>query len=137
MKKKPKLGQHFLIDPSASAAIADALGDVAGETVIEIGPGEGAITEILAARTRRLIAVELDRDLASRLRARFPVIEIVEADILSVDLSALRTDNGKFRVIGNLPYYITSPILMRLFDRRPADRDVLVHGRDFRGSEKS
>lgn len=117
MKKKPKLGQHFLIDPSASAAIADALGEVSGETVIEIGPGEGAITEILAARTRRLIAVELDRDLTSRLRARFPAIEIVEADILSVDLSAFRTDRGNLRVIGNLPYYITSPILMRLFEQ--------------------
>jgi 16S rRNA (adenine1518-N6/adenine1519-N6)-dimethyltransferase len=117
LKKKPKLGQHFLVDPSASAAIADALGDISGKTVVEIGPGEGAITEILAARARRLIAVELDRELALRLRARFPAIEIVEADILSVDLSELRTDSGKLLVIGNLPYYITSPILMRLFEQ--------------------
>lgn len=117
MKKKPKLGQHFLVDPSASAAIAAALGDVSRETVVEIGPGEGAITEILAARARRLIAVELDRDLASRLRARFPAIAIIEADILSLDLSTFRTGSSKLRLIGNLPYYITSPILMRLFEQ--------------------
>lgn len=96
--------------------IADALGDVSRQTVVEIGPGAGAITGILAPRARRLIAVELDRDLASRLRAQFPAIEVIEADILTVDLNALRVDEEKLRIVGNLPYYITSGILLHLFE---------------------
>lgn len=115
MKRKPKLGQNFLVDPAASIAIVDSLGDISHQTVIEIGPGAGAITEILASRAGRLIAIELDRDLASRLRAQLPKIEIVEADILTVNFSALRNDREKLRVVGNLPYYITSPILLHLF----------------------
>ena len=69
--KKPKLGQNFLVDDAARNAIADALGDVSARTVIEIGPGHGAITAILAARCRRLIAIELDPALAAELRFRF------------------------------------------------------------------
>ena len=115
MKRKPKLGQHFLIDPAASIAIADSLGDISHQTVIEIGPGAGAITEILASRAYRLVAIELDRDLASRLRAQLPSIQVVEADILTVDLNALRSGGEKLHVVGNLPYYISSPILLHLF----------------------
>jgi 16S rRNA (adenine1518-N6/adenine1519-N6)-dimethyltransferase len=116
LKQKPKLGQNFLIDPAASLAIADALGDLSTETVVEIGPGAGAITEILASRVRRLVAIELDRELASRLRIQFPAIEVVEADILTVNLAALCPQGEKLRVVGNLPYYITSGILLHLFD---------------------
>jgi 16S rRNA (adenine1518-N6/adenine1519-N6)-dimethyltransferase len=116
LKQKPKLGQNFLVDPAARLAIADALGDLLDETVIEIGPGAGAITEILAPRTQRLVAIELDRELASRLRTTFPAIEVVEADILTVNLDAFRKDAGKLRVVGNLPYYITSGILLHLFE---------------------
>jgi 16S rRNA (adenine1518-N6/adenine1519-N6)-dimethyltransferase len=86
--------------------------------VIEIGPGHGAITSILAARCRRLIAIELDPALAAELRFRFraaPQVGIVEADILDVDLAALIPPSESADVVGNLPYYITSPILMRLF----------------------
>lgn len=115
MKRKPKLGQNFLVDPAACLTIADALGDVSHHTVVEIGPGAGAITQILARRARRLIAVELDRDLSSRLRAEFPAVEVVEADFLTIDLSSLRTGDEKLRIVGNLPYYITSPILLHLF----------------------
>ena len=116
MKRKPKLGQNFLVDPAACLAIADALGNVSHHTVVEIGPGAGAITQILVRRARRLVAIELDHGLASRLRAEFPAVEVVEADILAVDLSALRTGEEKLRVVGNLPYYITSPILLHLFE---------------------
>jgi len=116
LKQKPKLGQNFLVDPAACLAIADALGDVSAQTVVEIGPGAGAITGILAARAHRLFAIELDRNLASRLRTEFPAVEVVEADILSVDLDALRSGSEKLRIVGNLPYYITSPILLRLFE---------------------
>ncbi|MGH3381207.1 MAG: rRNA adenine N-6-methyltransferase family protein, partial [Actinoallomurus sp.] len=69
MSRKPKLGQHFLVDDSARQHIADALGDVSQRTVIEIGPGHGAITSVLAPRCRRLIAIELDPALAAELRA--------------------------------------------------------------------
>ena len=116
--RKPKLGQNYLIDEAARQSIADALGDTSARTVIEIGPGHGAITSILAARCRRLIAIELDPALAAELRFRFrnePQVEIVEADVLEVDFAALVLPGETADVVGNLPYYITSPILMRLF----------------------
>lgn len=118
MLRKPKLGQNFLMDDVARHAIADALGDISARTVIEIGPGHGAITSILADRCRRLIAIELDRALAAELRFRFreqPQVEILEADILDVDFAALLPSGEIADVVGNLPYYITSEILLRLF----------------------
>lgn len=117
MKHKPKLGQNFLVDAGAARRIAEALGDITTQTVVEIGPGHGAITGLLAERAGRLICVELDRALAAELRFRYrdaSNVEILEADILTVDLSALRPDGGKLRVVGNLPYYITSDILLHL-----------------------
>lgn len=128
---KPKLGQHFLAAESYAAQIVDALGDVSQHTVLEIGPGRGILTSLLAKRTRRLIAVELDRVLAAQLRLRFGMyanVEVIEADILSVDFDSLfgpKPGLGRpgiefkpqpARVVGNLPYYITSEILLRLFD---------------------
>jgi 16S rRNA (adenine1518-N6/adenine1519-N6)-dimethyltransferase len=118
MMRKPKLGQNFLIDDEARNAIADALGALGERTVIEIGPGHGAITAILAARCRRLIAIEVDPALAAELRFRFreePQVEVVEADVLDVDFAALLQQDESADVVGNLPYYITSPILLRLF----------------------
>lgn len=118
-QKKPKLGQNFLVNFQACAAIADALGDLSQRTVVEIGPGRGAITEMLAARARRLIAIELDRELAPLLRERFAhrqQVSILEMDVLDVDFNALREGDEKLAVVGNLPYYITSDILLRLFE---------------------
>lgn len=118
MPKKPKLGQNFLVDDQARQRIADALGDVTGCNVIEIGPGHGAITELLAMRAGRLIALELDRALAAELRFRFreqPHVTIVEADVLKTDFSGLLAVGEAFDVVGNLPYYITSDILLHLF----------------------
>jgi 16S rRNA (adenine1518-N6/adenine1519-N6)-dimethyltransferase len=118
MNRKPKLGQNFLVDDAARHAIADALGDVSQRTVIEIGPGKGAITEILAGRCKKLIALELDRALAPELTFRFrnqPQVRIIEADVLKTDLRALVPEGETADVIGNLPYYITSDILLRLF----------------------
>ncbi len=126
-KHKPKLGQNFLSDLGARQRIVDALGDLSHATVLEIGPGHGALTDLLLPRARRLIAVELDHTLAIALQARLgarPNLSIVEADILTVDLPALlhdatetsnTTDAGPIHVIGNLPYYITSDILLKLF----------------------
>jgi 16S rRNA (adenine1518-N6/adenine1519-N6)-dimethyltransferase len=118
MTRKPKLGQNYLVDEAAQHAIVDALGPLGERTVIEIGPGHGAITSILAARCKRLVAIELDPALAAELRFRFraqPQVEIVEADVLEVDLAALVPLGESADVVGNLPYYITSPILLRLF----------------------
>jgi len=128
--KKPKLGQNFLVDHDALKRIVDALGDISTKTVVEIGPGRAALTDMLARRAGRLMAIELDRVLAAQLRMRFaqmPSVEILEADILTVDfrtmlgarpgpLRDLRpTEHLKANVVGNLPYYITSDILLRLF----------------------
>jgi len=128
---KPKLGQHFLTDDSFALQIVDALGNVSQNTVLEIGPGRGVLTSLLAKRARRLIAVELDRVLAAQLRLRFgmfPNVEVIEADILCIDLDSLfgpkpglsrpgiEFKPAPARVIGNLPFYITSDILLRLFD---------------------
>jgi len=126
VKRKPKLGQNFLVDPAASLAIADALGNISRRTVVEIGPGAGAITEILVQRARRLITIELDRALAAQLRAQFPAIEVIESDILTVDLTALRTGEEKLSIVGNLPYYITSPILLHLFEHSAAIDNAVV-----------
>lgn len=118
MMRKPKLGQNFLVDEAASHAIVDALGPIADRTVIEVGPGRGAITSILAGRCRHLIAIELDRQLAPELRFRFreqPQVEIVEADVLTVDFRTLVPAPETADLVGNLPYYITSEILLRLF----------------------
>jgi 16S rRNA (adenine1518-N6/adenine1519-N6)-dimethyltransferase len=137
-KQKPKLGQNFLVDTRAQQRIVDALGPAVTGTVIEIGPGHGALTELLAQRAKRLVAVELDRALAAELRFRFrerPAVEILEADVLKVDLSALAgiEGNGKrnVAVLGNLPYYITSPILQHLFAHEPVvSRAVLMVQRE-------
>jgi 16S rRNA (adenine1518-N6/adenine1519-N6)-dimethyltransferase len=129
-KRKPKLGQNFLTDPSATKQIIEALGDISQSTVVEIGPGRGALTRALAVRAGHLIAVELDRVLAAQLRMQYATlgtVEIIEADVLTVDfptmlgirtgpLRDLRpTARSKTKVVGNLPFYITSDILLRLF----------------------
>jgi 16S rRNA (adenine1518-N6/adenine1519-N6)-dimethyltransferase len=115
---KPPLGQNFLVDHAASRAIVDALGDVSTTTVIEIGPGHGALTSLLASRCHRLIALEIDPQLAEENRAAFhdtPNVTILQADILHADIAALIHPAEKASVIGNLPYYITSDILLKLF----------------------
>ncbi|HVC90434.1 MAG TPA: 16S rRNA (adenine(1518)-N(6)/adenine(1519)-N(6))-dimethyltransferase RsmA [Acidobacteriaceae bacterium] len=122
-QKKPKLGQNFLTDPSARQRIVEALGDISTSTVLEIGPGRGALTDLLAKRARYLIAVELDRALAPRLKETWKHAEhvaILHADILGLDLATVQSKSGSsgndpLVVVGNLPYYITSDILLHLF----------------------
>jgi 16S rRNA (adenine1518-N6/adenine1519-N6)-dimethyltransferase len=130
MTTKPKLGQNFLIDPSASLAIVDALGDISATTVLEIGPGKGAMTRLLAARAQRLITVELDPTLAQQLRQDYPAVDVLQQDILTTDISALAKPE-KLSIVGNLPYYITSQILLHLFDHHQAiDRAVIMVQRE-------
>jgi len=132
--KKPKLGQNFLTDPTARQRIVEALGDISSDTVLEIGPGRGALTSLLATRARNLIAVELDRALAPRLTETWQHaqhVAILHADILELDLSKVRAVTGvagddPLVVVGNLPYYITSDILLRLFAQAASIQRAVV-----------
>ena len=115
--KAPKLGQNFLTDEAATLRIADALGDLTTRTVVEIGPGHGAITAHLAPRCARLHCIEFDPSLARELAFRFrndPHVTVHHGDILQTDLAAL-AQNETLDVLGNLPYYITSDILLHLY----------------------
>lgn len=148
MPHKPKLGQNFLRDQAAIQRIASALGDLGGQTVVEIGPGQGAITRALVERAAHVLAIELDRELIPFLRAEFSAdrVTVVEEDVLQFDFAAAATAAGqRLAVVGNLPYYITSPILLKLaashasldrailmVQREVADRIVAVPGsRDY------
>jgi len=117
-----KLGQHFLTARDILARLAEAACPAREPLVIEIGPGRGALTEFLLERADRVVAIELDRVLAAGLRRRFPQVEVVEADVLDTDLSQW----GPAALAGNLPYYITSPILDRIFSMGAALRRALV-----------
>lgn len=129
-EKKSRLGQNFLVDSRAQRLIVDALGASADGEVVEIGPGKAAITDLLAARAARLFAIELDPALAAALRFRFrdnPHVNVLEADVLSVDLASLAMGKGRsLAVVGNLPYYITSPILAHLFAQERALSSAVV-----------
>jgi 16S rRNA (adenine1518-N6/adenine1519-N6)-dimethyltransferase len=125
VSKKPKLGQNFLIDDAACLRISESLGDVRTRTVVEIGPGHGAITTLLAPRCQTLHCIEYDPALARELAFRFrneAHVTVHHADILRTDLAALLAADGSstagrpsLDVVGNLPYYITSDILLLLF----------------------
>jgi 16S rRNA (adenine1518-N6/adenine1519-N6)-dimethyltransferase len=111
---RKRFGQHFL-EPAWVAKLVDALDARPDETFLEIGPGRGALTVPLAARVKRLLAVEIDRDLAAALPAIVPDVDLVRADFLDVNLTDLLRDAAKpVRVVGNLPYNVASPILFKL-----------------------
>ena len=134
MPSKPRLGQNFLRDATAMERIASALGDLRAETVIEIGPGQGAITRVLAVRAAQVIAIELDPALAEFLRAELPGerVRVVQSDVLAFDFAQAAAQAGKRLVVaGNLPYYITSPILLKLAENHASlDRAVLMVQRE-------
>ncbi len=118
--RRPKLGQHFLADPRYRRRILEALDLRDRDLVIEIGAGRGAMTELLAERAQRVIAIEIDPALARKLEEKVqnqPRIEVLQADILTCDIAEIcrRNRSEQCFVFGNLPYYITSPILHRLF----------------------
>ncbi len=134
MSSAPKLGQNFLNDTDAIQRIVASLGDLTGRTVVEIGPGAGAITGALAARAGHVLAVELDRSFAVRLRTQVPQerVEVIEQDVLQFDFAAAAAAAGqRLIVVGNLPYYITSPILLKLAASHAVlDRAVLMVQRE-------
>jgi 16S rRNA (adenine1518-N6/adenine1519-N6)-dimethyltransferase len=113
---RKRFGQHFLTDTALIDAIVDLIDPQPGETLVEIGPGLGAMTLPLLQRHKPLTVIELDRDLAARLRKRDDV-EVIESDVLKVDFHELAAAKGaKLRVVGNLPYNISTPILFHLLD---------------------
>jgi 16S rRNA (adenine1518-N6/adenine1519-N6)-dimethyltransferase len=113
-RPRKRFGQHFLVDPTILERIVDEIDPKPGDALVEIGPGLGALTMPLAARCAPLIVIELDRDLAARLRQR-PGLEVIEADVLSVDFAAIAARAGRrLRIVGNLPYNISTPILFHL-----------------------
>ncbi len=141
-KRKPKLGQHFLLDVGAAQKIVEALGDVSNRTVIEIGPGRGVLTDVLAPRARRVIGIELDRVLAAQLRMRYATrgnVEILESDFVTAEFTSMvgrrpgplhdlrPTQPERVDVVGNLPYYITSDIVLRILAlHRNIERAVIM-----------
>ena len=128
---RKSLGQHFLTDRRILARIADALHLTGGETVLEIGPGRGALTDLLAERAGRLIAIEYDRALAELLRQRYARrnnVLVAEADVLTVSLGELAA--GPYVLVGNVPYYITTPILFHALTPPRAERAVYLVQRE-------
>src|SRR3954469_10924883 len=124
---RKSLGQHFLTDRRILGRIADALHLTGTETVLEIGPGRGALTDILVERAGRLIAIEYDRALAEMLRQRYARrsnVLIAEADVLTVSLGEIA--QGPYVLIGNVPYYITTPILFHALVPPRAERSVYL-----------
>jgi len=113
---RKRFGQHFLTDTAVIDAIIAAIDPKPGDALVEIGPGLGAMTGALAGHAGRLTVIELDRDLAARLRKR-PELDVIEADVLGVDFAAIAAARGRpLRVAGNLPYNISTPILFHLLE---------------------
>lgn len=131
MRARKRFGQHFLHDPAVLDRIAEAVAPGPEDAVVEIGPGRGALTRLLLEmQPRTLDAIEIDRDLASLLRQEFGTSErffLHEADALDFDFAALARERGRpLRVVGNLPYNISTPLLFHLLDSRAAIQDMHV-----------
>ena len=130
-RPRRRFGQHFLTDPRILARIADACGAGPQSTVVEIGPGRGALTEHLLRTGARIIAIEIDRDLVARLRAGMSGndrLTIVEGDVLEQDLGALA--GAGYLLTGNIPYNITTPILFHALRPPRPDRAVFLLQRE-------
>jgi len=113
---RKRFGQHFLADGAVIGAIVDVIDPKPGQALVEIGPGLGAMTNPLVERCQRLTVIELDRDLAARLRKRSE-LHVIESDVLRADFAAMAAQAGqKLRVVGNLPYNISTPILFHLLE---------------------
>jgi 16S rRNA (adenine1518-N6/adenine1519-N6)-dimethyltransferase len=128
LRPKKSLGQHFLTDQRILRRIADACSDTASDTVVEIGPGRGALTRLLAQRFQRIYALELDARLIAPLRAEFeffPQVQILHQDALTFDPSTLAWAHG-LKIVGNIPYYISSPLLERLFSYRGLIKEICI-----------
>lgn len=131
-RAKRSLGQNFLVDPNLQRKIVDAVGAGPRDEVVEIGPGQGALTRHLAEKVGRLVLVELDNDLAAALEGEYAGredVEVVHGDVLQVELTGHVRDPSDLRVVGNIPYNITTPILFRLLER-PRPREIVLMVQD-------
>ncbi|HSW31900.1 MAG TPA: 16S rRNA (adenine(1518)-N(6)/adenine(1519)-N(6))-dimethyltransferase RsmA [Longimicrobiales bacterium] len=127
-RAKRSLGQNFLVDPNLQRKIVEALGAGPDDEVLEVGPGRGALTRHLVGRVARLLLVELDDALAAELERTLGSradVEVVHGDVLEVPLADHVRDPSRLRVVGNIPYNITTPILFRLLER-PRPRDIVL-----------
>jgi 16S rRNA (adenine1518-N6/adenine1519-N6)-dimethyltransferase len=124
---RKRFGQNFLHSPGVIARIVDALAPAAGQALVEIGPGHGALTGPVLERAGALTAIELDRDLAHELTQRFAPrgLALISADALRVDFATLAPPGGRVRVFGNLPYNISTPLLFHLLSQRAVISDML------------
>ncbi len=126
---KKSLGQNFLVDPNLQRKIVAAIHPGPDDEILEIGPGRGALTGHLAGQARRLTLVELDDRLAAALTDRYaddPSVVVLHADFLQVDLDSVSADPAELKVIGNIPYNITTPIIFHLLERRPRPREIVL-----------
>jgi 16S rRNA (adenine1518-N6/adenine1519-N6)-dimethyltransferase len=124
---RKRFGQHFLHDPNVIRRILDAISPVPGDRMVEIGPGRGALTWGLLQRARSLDVIEIDRDLAQSLQGDSRAaqgLRVHVADALGTDFGRLRADGGPLRIVGNLPYNISTPLLFRLLSQRAAIADM-------------
>lgn len=121
---RKRFGQHFLADSAIIDAIVREIAPRPGQAMVEIGPGLAALTQPLVERLGRLTVIELDRDLATRLRAHAQ-LHVIESDVLKVDFAQLAQSlgSGQLRIVGNLPYNISTPILFHLLDFAPVVED--------------
>jgi 16S rRNA (adenine1518-N6/adenine1519-N6)-dimethyltransferase len=127
MSKRRALGQHFLRDQATARAIVDLVAPTERDLVVEIGPGDGALTALLAGRAGRVIALEIDRALGAALRARLPAVEVLDADARSWDYAGLTAPaGGRVLILGNLPYSVGKPILMALIEARAAIHEMAL-----------
>jgi len=131
LRPRKSLGQNFLRDDAVARKIVASIDPRADDVLLEIGPGEGALTRHLAPLTRRLSVVEIDARAAAGIRAMFPggTVDVIEGDFLALDLDAFARDRGgRLRIAGNIPYNITTPILFHVLDHRAhvADLTILV-----------
>jgi 16S rRNA (adenine1518-N6/adenine1519-N6)-dimethyltransferase len=127
MTKRRALGQHFLRDHATARAIVDLVAPSARDLVVEIGPGDGALTGLLTGRAGRVIALEVDQPLAATLRARFPAVEVLDADARTWDYAGLVAPaEGRVLIVGNLPYSVGKPILAALIGARAAIHEMAL-----------
>ena len=126
-RPRKRFGQNFLTDPGVIDRIAAAINPSASDHIVEIGPGQGALTEALAPGGCRLDVIELDRDLVAGLLAAFsiyPGFKLHSADALKFDFASLPAEGEQLRVVGNLPYNISTPLIFKLLENAPLIRDM-------------
>lgn len=124
-RPKKSLGQNFLQDKNIIKKIIDAFNPAENEIIVEIGPGKGALTDELITKKINLFGVEIDKNLCEELRIKYPNLQLVNKDFLKIDFEKDIT-NMRCRVIGNIPYYVTSQILLKLFEHHRLIKDALI-----------